>query len=68
MIGVYYLCDLLRKNPRITDVNVSNKWPEMRWERSEHHDHPHITDHGAILLSEMFKSTAETHGEGISMI
>jgi Ran GTPase-activating protein (RanGAP) involved in mRNA processing and transport len=32
--GVYYLCDLLRKNKRIREVNLSNKWPEEGWQES----------------------------------
>jgi len=62
--GVYYLCDLLKKNPRITDLNISNKWPELRWEQTEHNSHPHISDHGAVLLGELMRTTAETRGSG----
>lgn len=32
--GVYHLCELLRKNGKIKDLNLSNKWPELRWEKT----------------------------------
>lgn len=62
--GVYYLCDLLQKNPRLTDLNLSNKWPELLWEQTEHHSHPHISDHGATLLAEVLRLPSENRGAG----
>lgn len=32
--GVYYLCELIRKNTAVKDLNVSNRWPELRWEKT----------------------------------
>lgn len=32
--GVYHLSELLRKNQSIRDLNLSNKWPELRWEKT----------------------------------
>jgi Ran GTPase-activating protein (RanGAP) involved in mRNA processing and transport len=32
--GVLYLCELCRHNRRVKELNLSNRWPELRWESS----------------------------------
>mmetsp|Transcript_25568 Transcript_25568/g.37770 ORF Transcript_25568/g.37770 Transcript_25568/m.37770 type:complete len:804 (-) Transcript_25568:9-2420(-) len=62
-MGIYHLCDLLKKNSRIKELNVSNKWPELKWETTEHDTHPRVTDHGAQMLAEVL--SCNPAGDGL---
>ena len=50
-VGVEDIYDLLLVNTNIVELNISNKWPPLRWQQTEHDDHPHISADGAILLA-----------------
>jgi Ran GTPase-activating protein (RanGAP) involved in mRNA processing and transport len=59
--GVLYLCELCRHNGRVKEINLSNRWPELRWEGAEHSEHPRVTADGAALLAELL-ATPHSHG------
>lgn len=50
-IGAKHFSTLLHRNPRIKELNLSNKWPVNFWQTTEIELHPHITYIGAEYLS-----------------
>lgn len=54
-IGVRFLAEFLNWNHKITELNISNKWPSEIWAKKEYELHPHITYIGADYLARFLR-------------
>ena len=56
--GAAILALLIEKNHMIKELNLSNKWPQLRWLKTEHRDHPHVSYIGASKIASALATCA----------